>query len=76
MEYMRNVVLYIHSNPVNHGYTQYAKEWKFSSYNCITSNTDYGLKRDEVIEWFEDLDNFTKTHENYNVNKLVELEFD
>ena len=76
IEYLRNVALYIHSNPVNHGYMQHAKEWKFSSYNSIISDSNLELKRDVVISWFEDLDNFTKIHESYNVNKLIELELE
>jgi len=74
LEYMRNVLVYIHQNPVNHGFTDRASEWKFSSYNSIVSGKDLLLKRDEVVNWFDDLDNLIKNHHNYNLKHAIEFE--
>lgn len=34
-DYLRNLVLYIHLNPVNHGFTKTAEQWEWSSYNSF-----------------------------------------
>ena len=37
-------------------------EWKYSSYNAITSNKETLVARDEVLELFDNLDNFKAVH--------------
>src|SRR5690606_32240135 len=39
--YLRNLVLYIHLNPVQHGFTESIQQWDWTSYNSfITSGKD------------------------------------
>lgn len=76
MEYMRNLVIYIHSNPINHGFTSNLSEWKYSSYNSIISGSNFELKGKEVINWFENLNNFSETHKKYKVTSLLKMELD
>jgi REP element-mobilizing transposase RayT len=62
-KYLRNVVLYIHNNPVEAGFCQFPEEWEFSSYRAIINGNDSEfLTIKEVIEWFGDKDNFIYCH--------------
>jgi REP-associated tyrosine transposase len=73
LDYLRNVILYIHLNPVNHKLVQRAGDWTYSSYNTYIIGEDSEFKR-KVIDWFEDLENMILVHEKCNGNKLIELE--
>lgn len=53
IEYLRSVILYIHQNPVKHGYVNKIDEWKYSSYKeIISGNSIYCQENSEMIEWF------------------------
>jgi putative transposase len=62
-EYLRQVVLYIHNNPVHHGFCEHPIEYPWSSYLTCTSIKPTKLKRESVIEWFDDRPNFIAVHE-------------
>lgn len=62
-------IIYIHNNPVNHGFCQTPKQWKYSFYNSIVSKKSTKLKRTEVLEWFESQNNFICYH-NTNVDDI------
>jgi len=76
MEYLRNVVLYIHLNPVNHGVAKKIGEWRHSSYNPILFEKKDQWKSNEVISWFEDLNNFCQVHQKSVVNSSLKIETD
>ncbi|MFH1319516.1 MAG: hypothetical protein ABII90_02530 [Bacteroidota bacterium] len=61
-KYLIKLAHYIHYNPVEHGFCEKPEEWKYSSYNTILSDKSTMVLRKEVIEWFEDLDNFIYCH--------------
>jgi hypothetical protein len=50
--YLKKVVVYIHSNPVHHGFCTHPLEYPWSSYLTCTSDKATKLKRDKVIAWF------------------------
>ena len=60
-----DTLIYIHNNPVHHGFTENAALWKHSSYNSILCTSPTILLRDEVITWFEDRENFIFCHNKY-----------
>lgn len=62
-DYLRQVVLYIHNNPVHHGFCEHPIEYPWSSYMTCTSIKPTKLKRESVIEWFDDRPNFIAVHE-------------
>ncbi len=74
-EYIKKLIFYIHNNPVHHGYSNSTIEYKWSSYHTILSNKPTNLMRDEVIELFDNLENFKYFHKcNYefeDVNHLI-----
>lgn len=68
-KYLKNLVLYIHQNPVEAGFCDQPQKWSFSSYNSILGNGSAVLQREEVLDWFGDKENFRCCH-----NSLVALE--
>lgn len=57
-DYLRQCIIYIHQNPISEDF----KDYPYSSYKTVISNSFTSLKRDEVIELFEDKENFRFCH--------------
>ncbi len=75
-EYLRELIHYVHYNPVHHGFVDDIRDWEFSSYESFFSDKATKLKRNEVIELFEDVDNFYYFHQKeIDENLAFELEF-
>ncbi len=68
---LRNVILYIHLNPVKHGFTDEIEDWKYTSYPYFSRRYP-GL----INELFDDEDNFKWLHQNKGkaFNEYVQLE--
>ena len=64
--YLRQVILYINTNPLKHNLVEKPKDYKWSSYNSHISNAKTKLKRKEVIELFDNVENFVWCHKNYD----------
>lgn len=64
--YLRQVILYINTNPLKHNLVEKPEDYKWSSYNSHISNAKTKLKRKEVIELFDDAENFVWSHKNYD----------
>ncbi|RLD81735.1 MAG: hypothetical protein DRJ10_05820 [Bacteroidetes bacterium] len=62
--YLKKVIIYKHKNPVEAGFVELTSEWEFSSYNSIISKKETLIKRSEVINLFDDLNNFIFCHIN------------
>ncbi len=62
MIYLSKLVHYIHHNPVEAGLCNRPEDYKFSSYSSLISNSKTLLKREEILSWFEDLENFKFVH--------------
>ena len=62
LEYLKQVVIYIHRNPEHHGITNNFSDYPWSSYNRILEDKITKLKKEEVIGWFEDKQNFISCH--------------
>ncbi len=75
--YFKQLVIYIHLNPVHHGFVKYLKNWKFSSFNSYFSSKETKLKRNEVFNWFDGEENFRKSHkEEFDNNFVNNIEFE
>ncbi len=65
--YLSNLILYIHANPVHHGFVKNISDWQFSSYHTFLSYKPTQLKRLETLEISKGIDNFVVYHKgNYN----------
>jgi len=61
-DYFIQLVVYIHLNPIKHGFSNNLS-YPYSSYNSIISNKKTLLKRDEVLYYFDDIENFKYWHD-------------
>ena len=72
--YLKYLVYYIHHNPVSHGFVDDMIEYPWSSYLTIASPKKTNLKRQEVIRWFEDLENLKAFHQQeHGLDKIKHL---
>jgi len=62
-EYLKNVVTYIHNNPVHHGFCCHPIEYAWSSYNSCLSEKQTKLQRNEILAWFGNCDDFQAEHQ-------------
>jgi REP element-mobilizing transposase RayT len=73
-KYFRDLVVYIHSNPTHHQFTNDFKDFPWSSYGTILSAKPTKLNRNEVIGWFDDKANFIEVHkQKVNIEFIKEL---
>lgn len=61
-EYLKNLIYYIHNNPVHHGFCKSMNLYPWSSYETIISTKNTQLKRNEVIDMFGNISNFIEFH--------------
>ena len=61
-DYLRNVIVYTHLNPVKHKFQDNYLDYKYSSYNSIVSDKPTLLLRDYVLELFGGKENFIFQH--------------
>jgi len=61
-DYLRELVIYIHRNPVKHRFADDYKNYKYSSYQAIKGKAKTEVCKDEVINWFDSVENFIFCH--------------
>ena len=62
-DYLKRLVYYIHHNSVHHGFTDTIVEYPWSSYHSIIKPHNTKLMHEEVIDWFDDVENFKFYHQ-------------
>ena len=67
--YLKHVVLYIHNNPVHHGFCSDPLEYPWSSYLSCISIKSTKLNREKTIGWFDNQGNFKHQH-----NQKIEID--
>ena len=73
-KYLQNLIFYIHNNSVFHGFTNNIIDYPWSSYHTILSDKPTKLKRQEVIEYFGDIENFKHSHnQKQNLSEINSL---
>jgi putative transposase len=68
-EYLKKTVLYIHNNPIHHGFCSHPLDYPWSSYLTCISVKPTRLHREAVIGWFDSQANFKSRH-----NGKIEVE--
>ncbi len=71
-QYLRTVVMYIHTNPCHHGFLKDFHHWPHSSYHALIGDEPTFLKKDIVMSWFGDKENFIKSHLEYPYKEVEE----
>lgn len=73
-KYLQQLIFYIHNNPVHHGFVKQMTLYPWSSYDTVVSDKPTKLMRAEVIEIFNDLDNFVYFHnQQQSMNEISNL---
>ncbi len=62
-EHFKTMVVYIHNNPVHHGFTQHAMDYPWSSYLTCISVKPTRLQRDATTGWFNNQADFKTAHD-------------
>ncbi len=75
-DYLRQLIIYIHLNPENHGIVNDFELYPYSSYASMLSNKPTNLKRTEVIELFGNKENFIFMHRKkpHNLSEFDDLQ--
>ncbi len=75
--YFKQLIFYIHNNPVHHHFTDSIIEYPWTSYGTILSEKPTKLQRERVIEMFGDIENFRYYHStSQNLEEVEELLID
>jgi putative transposase len=61
-KYLKQVILYIHNNPIHHGFCKHLPEYPWSSYLACISIKPTKLHCEVVIGWFDNEANFKTKH--------------
>jgi len=69
--HMMNTLIYIHNNPVHHGYCRHPSEYGWSSYNNYFTENQHPKLIEFQQQFFEDRENFEYLHE-HALKKLEE----
>ena len=73
-DYFRKLIIYIHINPVHHGFCESIAKYPWSFYGSVLSEKPNKLHRNGIIELFEDVENFKLYHsEPSNLDDISEL---
>ncbi|MBC7861608.1 MAG: transposase [Bacteroidia bacterium] len=72
-EYLKNLIAYIHFNPIKDGLSKKYEDWKFSSFKTFLNESETMIKREEVLELFSGAEDFLYFHNaNFSTdNKLI-----
>ena len=73
--YLRNIIQYVHLNPKHHLDLNY-KKYKYSSFQTIISDKQNKLARNEVLSYFDGIDNFIYCHDFKNEILSEKLTFE
>ena len=67
-QYLKQAITYIHLNPLHHDFVKNPERWRYSSYSIFLKSKPTNLNRNEVIELFDDLNNFIAYHNKKTVD--------
>ena len=71
---LANLVFYIHANPQKHGIIDDFRHYPWSSYERIIKSRPSKLRKEEVLEWFTNKDNYLDYHSNtIDLNEIRHL---
>ena len=62
-KYLRQLILYVHLNPVKHQFSKDFQSYRHSSYRSYLSDKQSSIDREFILELFNDLENFIFCHD-------------
>lgn len=63
IEYLKQLILYIHNNPVHHGFCSHTLEYPWTSYLSMVKLKPDKKQHKEVVGWFDGEANFKTMHD-------------
>lgn len=75
-QYLRNILVYIHNNPVHHGFCKHPFEYPWSSYHEYINNDPLICKKGTMLKWFTNTESFIHLHEDKSNKYYSENELD
>jgi putative transposase len=73
-KYFKNLIYYIHNNPVHHKFVENIAMYPWSSYGSVISNKHTKLKREKIIDLFKNEVDFINYHSlNHNLSDIQDL---
>lgn len=70
-EYFTQLIVYIHNNPIHHGFVKDVNDWFYSSWHAYLADQNTKIKKSEALEWFGGKQVFIKVHQNLHPEKLT-----
>lgn len=74
-EYLKQVLYYIHHNPLHHGFCTSYNVYPWTSYQFYTENRLSFIDKQTVLEWFSDLESFTFFHQEEHNLSMIDSDF-
>ncbi len=62
LDYYKHLVVYIHRNPVHHGFVNHPRDYEYSSFHNYFSVNPSGIDKDTVFSWYDSTVNFKACH--------------
>ena len=62
-KYYSNLVVYIHNNPVKHGFVEHQLEYPWTSYLLIKEEKDSFVNTQDVLDLFDGVENYEYVHQ-------------
>jgi putative transposase len=70
-QYLRNMILYIHFNPVKHGIESNFVIYPYSTFKEFFTDRSSPIKKEEVIDWFDGYGEFFNLHRVIDKDDLI-----
>ncbi|SMO75245.1 hypothetical protein [Fodinibius sediminis] len=72
-EYFSRLIIYIHNNPVHHGFVEDINDWPHSSWQAYVTDRSTKINRAEGVEWFGEREVFEQLHQNLDRRNFVSV---
>ncbi len=73
--YLTNDIFYIHTNAQRHGFVKKINDWPWCSFHDALAQTPTRLKREKVIAWFGNREEFIRFHQQSHIKEMPEFDF-
>ena len=72
IEYLLNLIHYVHNNPVHHGFVKTMSDWKFSSYDAFLFSKKTMLAKKELMKLIGGTKGFKEFHKRDLTNEFLQ----
>ncbi|WP_138431783.1 hypothetical protein [Fodinibius saliphilus] len=72
-QYFSRLIIYIHNNPVHHGFVEDINDWPHSSWHAYVVDRSTNINKAEGIAWFGGQEAFEQIHQNLDPGNMVSL---